>query len=419
KGGDAALAAFIADLQSLGWSVALSQNYKGLSPLNVRWNEDDVELDESGQWRGSSPGHYVLKAQRAIEWQRELLPEIRKKYGPDASFVGSRTLSPLWEAVDCDARVPQSGILSQNYYLYGELFLRERAGVDGPVVGGGAGAWPFAGLLDGYIAPSETSPFMVLHELNGIHSMACVIGAGERMDDQDRYLAIEIANGRCGMLWGEAGVRAALRGYYMMQALQCLYALKTPEQISYFDGSRLLPVSQAIAVGASRKNMLYVRYPGDIEIWVNGSTDRMWDVKVGRRTWDIPPSGWVASGPNFIELSCITDGARIDYVESPGYVYFDPRGIESEFRGLRTAAPLVVRRGKRGGGEYEVTTTPDSTGFSIDREWLPAGNVRCRTFDVEGVEVSPSVLEVDSEWIKVTPTRGGIRHILDMGGGDS
>jgi hypothetical protein len=105
----------------------------------------------------------------------------------------------------------------------------------------------------------------------------------------------------------------------------------------------MVSTSEAITGGALGRSQVYLQYPGDLELWVNGSTNRVWDVRVARDTWRLPPSGWVAVAPGFLEVSAEVDGGRLDYLETADFVYYDGRGRTLPFRGWEAESPLAVR----------------------------------------------------------------------------
>ncbi|MEM7391705.1 MAG: hypothetical protein AAF492_05085, partial [Verrucomicrobiota bacterium] len=160
----------------------------------------------------------------------------------------------------------------------------------------------------------------------------------------DRMLATQVAYGCMGRLADRAwSDELAVRSYYMMRELQQLYAMKTPLRTAWWNGEHFVPVSEAIGDGSVTAGRMYLSYPDELEIWVNGSHDRDWTVKQGEHTWHLPPAGWLAVGSSMFELSATVDGARLDVVETPSFIYYDGRGRRKPFRGVASSGPISFR----------------------------------------------------------------------------
>lgn len=98
----------------------------------------------------------------------------------------------------------------------------------------------------------------------------------------------------------------------MMRDLQKRYLLQAPERIAYWDGGGWISSSEAIQNGAYLRSQIYINYPGAVEVWVNGSAHEDWTLRVGRDHWRLPPFGWLAVGPDFLEARrSVRDGVLI------------------------------------------------------------------------------------------------------------
>jgi hypothetical protein len=366
RGGVDSLESFIRRQRARGWLPGLFVNYLNLHPLNQYWDEARLLRSPSRNWIEDIPLHYLVKPPVAVEARMYFRPELEQYYGPFAAFMGGTTDRPPWVFTDYDSRVPGAATLRQAYYCLGEM-LMTRSGADrGPVIGESGAEALYAGLFDGYIVRHRQLrwPLLPMFQLQRINPLAAAFGVGPletppgdppNGDDPrdaalDQYLAAQIAYGTLGRLAPDAfGILRQARSYYMMQALQTRYAGRKVQRIAYWNGQFLVNSSEAIAWGALDRSQVYLYYPEQLEVWINGSSDKDWEVRVGRSVWTLPPYGWVASGPDFLEVSVDVEGQRIDYVEAPGFRYFDGRGGRKTFRGISSPTPLVMRRLVLGG----------------------------------------------------------------------
>ncbi len=355
KGGSEALADFMKRAGEKGISTALYLNYVDFSPLNRHWTMEAVQRLPDERWRRARAAHYALKPLRAAEWADTQVRHLKDLFVPDAVFLdGSARVAP-WESVDYDARVPGAGTFAQTFYAYGELMHNLSGVLEGPVVAQDRYGWLYAGLCDLLVRDLcgdslVSRAYMPIFKLKRLQELSLFLGAGAFPDEEnrsaalDRYLAAQIAYGNAGrLLWFEERPDLSVRAYYMMQALQARYLMRAPTRLLYWSGERFMSSSDAIREGVLDRSQIYVRYPDDLEIWVNGSETEYWEVRVGRDRWRMPPSGWIAAGPDMLELSADVNGSRIDYVESPGYLYYDGRGNDQPFRGMASRSPVVLR----------------------------------------------------------------------------
>ncbi len=124
----------------------------------------------------------------------------------------------------------------------------------------------------------------------------------------------------------EWGLDGGLKSYYMTNAVQQRYALVPVADIRYFDGSKLLPTSDAIRSGAYKRGQVYVRYQSGLEFWCNLSFDHDWRVTCDRKTYLLPPTGHLAfKKGDLLQFSALVEGQRLDHVESLDYCYLDTR----------------------------------------------------------------------------------------------
>ena len=61
------------------------------------------------------------------------------------------------------------------------------------------------------------------------------------------------------------------------------------------------------------------------------------------RSTSADPAGWLALlGSDALGVSAVTDGHRVDYVNSPDYIYLDGHGVASHVGGVETVDQTIV-----------------------------------------------------------------------------
>jgi len=434
KGGETALSELVRSQQRLGWRFGLYANYAVVSPLSQHWSRDWVARDGDGQWQSAGPRQYVIKAPASAEFQSRLAPVVHRRFAPDASFVDGHTRQPPWTFTDYDARVAGAGTFSQVLLSYGEILRNESLAQGGPAVAAEGCQWLFAGLSDGHLGAAADplmragQPYFPVFLLSQVHSREVGFGMGSfreffQGDDRwrsdpvaavDQYLAAQIGYGRNGRLCdAELGNLLACRSYYLMDQLQSHYALLAPARMAYHDGERLISVSEMLAASRPPLNRLYTAYPSGLETWVNGDHDRDWIVRLGRETWTLPPFGWLAVAPTFLESSCTHHGARMDSVSSEAYSYHDGRGSEAPLMGLACKGPLVWRQ--LSPDSYEALDLDGAGRFGISPTRLGGrviGDVSVT--DEFGEEAGPAFRRESEglEWIR--GSAGAFRYLIQV-----
>jgi len=193
----------------------------------------------------------------------------------------------------------------------------------------------------------------------------------------DQYRATEIAYGHAGFIseatiadnldYPMGSLEQTVIEYYLLQPLQSQYLPADPVNIRYRSGNQMIALSQAIHAGLDFVNaQVQVIYTNGLELFVNRHQSETWTVNAGGRTFDLPPSGWVAVNPSFptdlrspggfgslnivtdfLEFSALLpDGSRADYVRSPAGVFARSRdGVLRAIEDLSTdgTAALVPR----------------------------------------------------------------------------
>jgi len=360
RGGDAALRAFVASVQALGWRVGLYTNYTDYAPVNALWDEDWVTRNPDGSWMGAWCRCYAPKPMRAVEAQARLAPQIQAKFGENHSYCDVHTAVSPFSRVDYDARVPGAGTFRRTFECFGRLLYNEKVAHHGPVYSEGLNHWWYAGLTDGnyaqiVCASPPREPLLVDFDLLKMHPLEMAAGMGSpgmffrgAPGDIDQFLATTIAYGHIGFL-GEWGPPGDLKAYYMMQPTSRRYAMVPVRRIVYAgsDGG-WLDTSSALIDGAVRRGRLRVDYENGTEVTVNGSPET-WSIACGERTFALPPWGYVVrreeDGLRTVSASVRVAGPgaavgpsrRVDYAfgdkqfyaSSPGgFAFLGPVGVE-------------------------------------------------------------------------------------------
>lgn len=453
KGGDEALKAYLAHQKSLGWFAGLYTNYCDFAPVNEHWNPDYVQRTSDGNWRPAWPRCYALKPAAAVMFHERLAPIIKRKFhgalGNISAYTDVHTAVAPWGYCDYDARVPGAGTFAQTFYCYGELLRNDSRIYGGPIFSEGTFQWLYAGLADGNYAltyngrPIAKEPLLPIFYLREIHTKECGIGMAwtdwflqgipdwqKDVDNAiDRFLLHTIAYGNIGWLVEERfGMERVCRSYYMLQRLQARYGLLSPTQVAYFDGKKLVSVSEAIALDLPRaRRQLFIAYPNGLRIWLNDwdkgfGDDAIWRIEVDGKGFKIPPAGWLAiQGEGFLTFSALIDGRKVDFLrdakgygDEPPLLYADGRGELVRFGEVATKGPIAVRR--IGRQQVEVLDILRTGEFGLKNPLGVSGvPVRCEVFDIDGKPLGDAEIRLtpDYAWIMGKPE--GHRYVVTFG----
>ena len=452
KGGDEALKEYVAKQKSLGWRSGLYTNYTDYAPVNSYWDIDMVMRKSSGDLITAWPRCYSPKALFAVEMDRKLAPQVQKKYQSDAAYTDVHTAVSPWSRTDYDARVPGAGTFAATFYPYGELLLHDQEVYKHHCWSEGHHQWLYAGLTTGNYGLTYSGlrlweyPYLPHFELLKIHPLSVDIGVPwtahffrekdgwndpENIESSiDQFLAATIAFGRMAWLVEEAhGIRQTCRSYYMMQQLQSRYVMEKPEEILYGTKTGLISSSEAFLKGDWKSSKLYVRYPGNLKIWVNGNPSDHWNVEVEGTEHILPPYGWLAiQGDDFFESSEIVTGRRCDRVSSSDYVFLDGRGVAREFAGVGTSGSLAVKPfGERGllliaveGVDHVKLTGLDSTSRatldvrSLIAKAAKAENLTVKAFKADGELLGQAKTTRNTSGWTILPVTGALRYEVQI-----
>lgn len=457
KGGDEGLQRYLAHQKSLGWFAGLYTNYCDFAPVNEHWNPDYVQRMSDGNWRGAWPRCYALKPAAAVMFHERLAPIIRRKFHPDgkqiSAYTDVHTAVAPWGYCDYDARVPGAGTFAQTFYCYGELLRNDSRIYGGPIFSEGTFQWLYAGLADGNYGltyngrPIAREPLLPIFYLREIHTKECDIGMAwtdwflqgvpdwqKDVDNAiDRFLLHTIAYGTIGWLVEERfGMERVCRSYYMLQRLQARYGLQPPKQIAYWDGKKLVSVSEAIANDLPKtRRQIFIAYPNGLKVWLNdwdagrGAWDEaIWQVRANGKVYEIPPAGWLAAhGKGFLTFSALVDGHKVDYLrdvkgygDEPPLLFADGRGHLTRFGEVATKGAIAIRH--IGKSQLEVLDISHTGEFGLQQPLGVKGvPVRCEAFDIEGKSLGEAEIRLTPDYAWVIGKPDGHRYVVTMGRG--
>lgn len=450
KGGDEALQDYVQHQKSLGWLSGLYTNYCDFAPVNEFWDPQAVQRTPEGEWRSAWPRCWALKPLRAVEFDAQLAPQIKKRYQPNSAYTDVHTAVAPWHYNDYDARVPGAGSFAQTFYAYGELLRNDSAVYQGPIFSEGTYQWMYAGLADGNYAlayngrPLAKEPLLPVFDLYQIHTKECDIGMGwtsffcdaipnwrhpENIDRSiDRFLLHTLAYGHIGWLVEEEfGIERTCRSYYMLQQVQTRYGLKAPKRIAYWDGKRLLEVSQGLIRDLPKtRRQLYLEYPNGLKLWLNDHPTENWQVRIGSRRILLPPAGWVVYGRGtrrtregvsspLLSFSALQEGRKVDYLRSEAYTYQDGRG--QWFATPEAGSSGALALFPEGTNRLRVIHISGKDPFLIRRPYGVRGPLReCEPFDPEGKPLPPPQITDNGKETWIKPVEGAVQYLLLFSG---
>jgi hypothetical protein len=464
RGGDAALQQYITHQRGLGWLAGLYSNYTDYAPVNRFWDPDGVQRLPNGQWRSAWPRCWAEKPLSAVAFDARLAPQIERRYRTDSAYTDVQTAVAPWNYNDYDARVPGAGTFAQTFYAYGQLLRNDSRVYGGPVFSEGTYQWLYAGLADGNYGhaydghPLARAPLLPVFDLEQIHPKECDIGMGwtaefcgaiphwqapKNIDRAiDRFLLNTMAYGHIGWLVEEQhGIERTCRSYYMLQAVQARYGLKTPKRIAYWDGTNLVSVSDAIVRDLPRtRRQLFVEYPGGLQLWLNDHPTATWTIlplsgtdrrpSFWRRLFHstrsrfqtpgfpivLPPAGWAAftTDGKLFSYSLLAGTNKVDYLRCPSYVYLDGRGHWLQTPEASSNGALALF--SQGRNQLRVIHISGNGPFTIRRPFHVHGALaECAAFDVHGRRLASPVVHDGPGQTSITPVAEAVRYVLRFG----
>ncbi len=365
--GDERLKEYSALLKSLGFRFGLYTNYSDYAPVNENWDEDKVSRLPNGDWQRAWPRNYALKPAYAREFEEWFAPRIHEKFGTSAGYCDVHTALIPWDRTDYDARAPGAGMFRSVFESFGELLGKERTFHDGPVFSEGRMHWLYAGLTDGNYAQIVSrapfkEPLLVDFDLLKIHPLETDFGMGmpamfyEGNDEWaksrdfhspffDQFIAATIAYGHIGYLTEEWGLPGTLKSYFLLQQLQRRYATDSAVEIKYERDGKLVSTSEALASDAYRNGRVFVRYSQGLKLFVNYNEKADWAIKADDGSHILPPFGFYANGgKGFVQYSKMVGKTRVEFVNSPEYLYVDARDAFVRLPEIAARGALVLKK---------------------------------------------------------------------------
>ncbi|GAG12555.1 unnamed protein product, partial [marine sediment metagenome] len=231
----------------------------------------------------------------------------------------------------------------------------------------------------------------------------------ERTARLDRFLAATLAFGHTGFLVRQGGTTNTVRSYFNLQQVHARYAQATATDIRYADSrGKLLDTSAAVATGALRRSQIATTYSNGMKVLVNGHPTETWKTPEAV----LPPNGWFAKDKEgtLVAFSALVDRHRVDYVDSPAYVYADGRGRFTRFDKAACDGQLIAH--KRPDGSLEVIPVGKVTSFGVSLEGRAA---TATALDEEGKEIGPAETRLARGMVYVTPIEGAFSYLLTPG----
>jgi len=361
-GGDAKCVRMIDKLQDeLGYRVGFYTDYTLINPLAYSvWDENLLTLTPEGEWRYGTLDAAQLKVSRILSLQQRFSNGLRKKFHLKCSYLDQYTCPPLWRQTDYDYRVNGAGKFQPVLKVFAKSLLNESRAFNGPVLSEGITQWMLSGFCDSYAQPSNPDQDLLLDfQLGKPHLLSNDCGyflglvASSKPEDVDKLLAMEIAYGNTGHLFGAECYGNAppnqikpelLKSYFMIQQLQQYYANIPVEMIRYNSDGKLLTIEEAIPTGALKNNQVYIKYQNGLEVYLNHNAGQNWNVVVSGKQYVLPPDGYVCLLPEkILEYSALVDGRRVDYVSGPQYAYCNGGGIEHDFGSIKAAYSYLIK----------------------------------------------------------------------------
>jgi len=386
EGGDAAAISLFNHISSLGMHPGYYGGCNFWQPHSITWDYNDTALNPDMSWQPGWVQVYHMKPWHFAQLATTFYPQQAAKFPARSIYEDGWTSGDLWSNNDYDARIPSSGRFIDTLEAVATAFRNERDAVRGPIFSEGNGCCFYTaglndgdyGKLPGYASgktPEQRKPVLLvdfeLQKAAPLHApVSFDLGYQGYQGQGDltcgdyhnlyQFIATQIAFGTIGSMEPYASIYKdpewkfdkVLTSYFMMQQLQKRYIMEQVARIGYFDGKKLLSTSDAVRSDAYKDNMLRIAYKNGLVIYVNGNWDgRNWLVKDGDKTYDLPGGGWYATqGDNFSEFSCMMDGRRVDFVDSPDYTYLNAGGKPITLGGMTTDKIAIRHKtGKRAG----------------------------------------------------------------------
>lgn len=399
-----------------------------LHPVTVAWSREAVLQRTDGNWMpGAEPATTRMKsATRFRAWCEEILARPPGASGPCLLRL---PLLPPGAWTDFDVRLAGAGSYRSALDACVPAWRDVPGGAPSPALiledDAGVSLAPWADLL----LPSDRQGLALAGKGEGrpdrfrrkparvgVGSFAAWREAYPALAEAEvlrRFLAFQIAHDVAGRVPEPEGASPATLAHacHALQSLRARIAGQEADRRAVERGGRLVD-EIAARLDDTSADRLYRHYPDGLEIWVNLSESDDWDVAVGANRWRIPPGGWVAAGAEYLNLSVLAEGARIDYIEGDRLRFYRGSGPESAFRGFSGSGPVLLRFDPGA----EATDYAESGQVRIpDREWAGflSSPWECRSASGEPLGRAKVAVEGDSLVLGGPP--GTRRYIRSAG----
>ena len=391
-GGDAAVIKLFKRMSDMGIRPGYYDGYKSMMSRHNWFRRDWCTLRPDGNWYplwGPCFKPWAFAEHASTHYRARA-----KKYGARVAYQDGWTSSHPSSWNDYDHRYPESGKFVDTLRAMATGWQRVRENVNGPVFSEGRGAdFYTAGLVDGDYAKltgfynrkpchEDRDTLLVDFRLKKLGPLQAPMGVNfgiggftgvkggwaSRLLSKEasayfhHCLATEIAFGTIVILepyWQlphdpKLHFDKTLTSYFMAQQLQERYIMEEVDEIKYFDGKRLISTSDALRTDAYKDNRVHIRYKNGLMLYVNVNWDgRTWEVSDRGKTYELPPGGWYARrGDEFLEFSAMINGKRVDFADSPAYVYLDGHGTAVAVNGHKATDHYIrFKTGPKAGTE--------------------------------------------------------------------
>jgi hypothetical protein len=391
------------------------------SPLEESWRDEHVLEDARGDWRPAGEQTFLVKPRAAAAREEVLGMADGADRWNDAVLVHSLASHTPWSLTDYDARAPGAGLFADAFYCLGEMLVRLTRATPALHVADGGPAWLYAGLVDAWLAPDPPPARRRLFPVmtQRLRSLSAFIGAGpplppDRLTDTaaDRVILEQLAYGASGrVLRTPERPDIALRSLFLSAAVQEQIAGKIASQIAWHVDGRLLSADDILARPSDEGRRLYLRYPGPVELWLNGSRAPWNDLIIGADRWSLPPDGWVAVWTDGLAATVRADRFTVSLAEGHGWSYYDGRGRTAPFRGFQSEGPITVRREAR---RIRIDRHGGRGGVAIPtRRWGSLGPMTASFFDERGDLLGSAPAIPADGAIRLGPPPEAVRILLE------
>lgn len=394
-GGNDAMKSLVSRAQSLGFRMALHENYTDYYPNYSGFTDTEIARSSDGSrvqaWYnpGTKIQSFAVKPSDILKLARGQGAQVESLFHSNACYLDVFSAVPPWFHVDYDASAPGAGKFSTVWDAHRALWAYERKLHDGPVFGEGNDHWYWSGYLDGVEAqfgrgwPSgdgTDAPLLVDFDLLKIHPLQFNHGMGyyERwwshgpdgsrslLDLLDQYRMQEVAYGHAGFLGGSTWDSPSLAWLesHLLLPIMSRYVTALPTEIAYQVGGHW--VDTDTAAKADNFTRLRVRYSNGLTIWANSSPKPM---VVGNAT--LPRWGWLARGAGVNAGTTLRQEIVTDAATTADSLFVNARAARDwSAAGVLHVQPTVAKFTSTGPRTFQVT-------YSWTVGEAPKSDLRC------------------------------------------